>query len=110
MIRKLLFLTVLPFGALAAQQPSRQAGGQPGVTVKAEKPALADGINGGWLISVVAALISFVPVLVALLARLFLHAWRLELAAPGDGHLIRATAPLPDELEGVLPLLKVMSK
>jgi len=36
------------------------------------------------------------------LDRLFLHAWRLELAAPGDGHLIRATAPLPDGLEGVL--------
>jgi 23S rRNA pseudouridine1911/1915/1917 synthase len=36
------------------------------------------------------------------LDRLFLHAWRLELAAPGDGHLIRATAPLPDELESVL--------
>jgi hypothetical protein len=38
MIPKLLFLTVLPFGALAAQQPSSQAGGQPGVTIKAEKP------------------------------------------------------------------------
>jgi 23S rRNA pseudouridine1911/1915/1917 synthase len=36
------------------------------------------------------------------LDRLFLHAWRLELAAPGDGHLIRATAELPDELESVL--------
>lgn len=36
------------------------------------------------------------------LDRLFLHAWRLELAAPGDGHLIRATAPLPGELEAVL--------
>ncbi|HET9756529.1 MAG TPA: RluA family pseudouridine synthase [Candidatus Limnocylindrales bacterium] len=36
------------------------------------------------------------------LERLFLHAWRLELAAPGDGHLIRATAPLPGELEAVL--------
>jgi 23S rRNA pseudouridine1911/1915/1917 synthase len=40
------------------------------------------------------------------LARLFLHAWRLELAAPGDGHLIRATAPLPDELESVLASLR----
>lgn len=40
------------------------------------------------------------------LRRLFLHAWRLELAAPGDGHLIRATAPLPDELEGVLDALR----
>ena len=34
--------------------------------------------------------------------RLFLHAWRLELDAPSDGHLIRATAPLPAELETVL--------
>lgn len=36
------------------------------------------------------------------LERLFLHAWRLELAAPVDGHLIRATAPLPAALESVL--------
>ena len=40
------------------------------------------------------------------LERLFLHAWRLELAAPGDGHLIRATAPLPDDLEAVLDGLR----
>lgn len=40
------------------------------------------------------------------LQRLFLHAWRLELAAPGDGHLIRATAPLPSELEDVLEGLR----
>ncbi len=40
------------------------------------------------------------------LGRLFLHAWRLELAAPGDGHLIRATAPLPIELESVLDELR----
>ena len=40
------------------------------------------------------------------LDRLFLHAWRLELAAPGDGHLIRATAPLPGELETVLDGLR----
>ncbi len=40
------------------------------------------------------------------LERLFLHAWRLELAAPGDGHLIRATAPLPDALESVLDGLR----
>jgi 23S rRNA pseudouridine1911/1915/1917 synthase len=40
------------------------------------------------------------------LKRLFLHAWRLELAAPSDGHLIRATAPLPDELEAVLERLR----
>jgi uncharacterized membrane protein YkoI len=38
MICKLLFLTVLPFGALAAQQPSNQPGQQPPVTIKAEKP------------------------------------------------------------------------
>jgi 23S rRNA pseudouridine1911/1915/1917 synthase len=40
------------------------------------------------------------------LERLFLHAWRLELASPGDGHLIRASAPLPDELERVLDGLR----
>jgi 23S rRNA pseudouridine1911/1915/1917 synthase len=40
------------------------------------------------------------------LERLFLHAWRLELAAPSDGHLIRATAPLPDALESVLEELR----
>jgi 23S rRNA pseudouridine1911/1915/1917 synthase len=39
--------------------------------------------------------------------RLFLHAWRLELAAPGDGHLIRATAPLPAELSVVLDRLRL---
>lgn len=41
------------------------------------------------------------------LDRLFLHAWRLELAAPGDGHLIRATAPLPTELSVVLDRLRL---
>ncbi len=40
------------------------------------------------------------------LDRLFLHAWRLELASPTDGHLIRATAPLPGELESVLESLR----
>ena len=40
------------------------------------------------------------------LDRLFLHAWRLELAAAGDGHLIRATAPLPGELEAILDGLR----
>jgi 23S rRNA pseudouridine1911/1915/1917 synthase len=40
------------------------------------------------------------------LARLFLHAWRLELASPRGGHLIRATAPLPIELEDVLGSLR----
>jgi pseudouridine synthase, RluA family len=36
------------------------------------------------------------------LDRMFLHAWRLELAAPSDGHLIRATAALPASLGSVL--------
>ena len=36
------------------------------------------------------------------LARLFLHAWRLELTSPSTGRLIRAEAPLPPELELVL--------
>ena len=40
------------------------------------------------------------------LGRLFLHAWRLELTSPSDGHLIRATAPLPPELEIVLDGLR----
>ena len=40
------------------------------------------------------------------LSRLFLHAWRLELTSPSDGHLIRASAPLPPELEAVLAVLR----
>jgi 23S rRNA pseudouridine1911/1915/1917 synthase len=40
------------------------------------------------------------------LDRLFLHAWRLELTSPSDGHLIRATAPLPPELDAVLDGLR----
>ena len=40
------------------------------------------------------------------LDRLFLHAWRLELTSPSDGHLIRATAPLPPELTSVLDRLR----
>jgi 23S rRNA pseudouridine1911/1915/1917 synthase len=40
------------------------------------------------------------------LDRLFLHAWRLELAAPSDGHLIRATAELPADLDDVLAGLR----
>jgi hypothetical protein len=40
------------------------------------------------------------------LDRLFLHAWRLELAAPSDGHLIRAEADLPAELAAVLDGLR----
>lgn len=39
------------------------------------------------------------------LERLFLHAWRLELTTPRAGELLRATAPLPDELIGVLEAL-----
>jgi len=40
--------------------------------------------------------------------RLFLHSWRIELKAPGDGHVIVATAPLPPELEVVLEGLRAM--
>jgi 23S rRNA pseudouridine1911/1915/1917 synthase len=40
------------------------------------------------------------------LERLFLHAWRLELGSPSDGHLIRATAELPADLEDVLDSLR----
>ena len=36
------------------------------------------------------------------LSRLFLHAWRLELAAPSGDRVIRAEAPLPGDLEAVL--------
>jgi 23S rRNA pseudouridine1911/1915/1917 synthase len=36
------------------------------------------------------------------LDRLFLHAWRLELTSPSSGDLIRAEAPLPDDLTAVL--------
>jgi 23S rRNA pseudouridine1911/1915/1917 synthase len=42
------------------------------------------------------------------LERLFLHAWRLELTSPSDGHLIRATAELPPELESVLDGLRAV--
>jgi len=40
------------------------------------------------------------------LDRLFLHAWRLELVGPTSGRLVRAEAPLPDPLEGVLDWLR----
>ena len=40
------------------------------------------------------------------LERLFLHAWRLELTSPSSGQLIRATAPLPAQLEAVLDDLR----
>ena len=40
------------------------------------------------------------------LERLFLHAWRIEFVSPADGHLIRAEAPLPPELDAVLDGLR----
>jgi 23S rRNA pseudouridine1911/1915/1917 synthase len=40
------------------------------------------------------------------LARLFLHAWRLELTSPSTGALIRGESPLPRELESVLASLR----
>jgi 23S rRNA pseudouridine1911/1915/1917 synthase len=40
------------------------------------------------------------------LDRLFLHSWRLELASPTTGRLIRAEAPLPAGLERVLATLR----
>jgi len=40
------------------------------------------------------------------LERLFLHSWRLELTSPSSGRLIRAEAPLPSELDGVLGELR----
>jgi 23S rRNA pseudouridine1911/1915/1917 synthase len=40
------------------------------------------------------------------LPRLFLHAWRIEFVAPTGGQLVRAEAPLPDELEGALAGLR----
>jgi 23S rRNA pseudouridine1911/1915/1917 synthase len=40
------------------------------------------------------------------LERLFLHSWRIELKSPNDGHVIRAVAPLPAELESVLERLR----
>jgi 23S rRNA pseudouridine1911/1915/1917 synthase len=40
------------------------------------------------------------------LERLFLHAWRLEFAAPSDGRLLRLIAPLPAALEAVLAGLR----
>ncbi len=40
------------------------------------------------------------------LGRRFLHAWRRELTSPSDDRLLRATAPLPPELESVLDRLR----
>ena len=40
------------------------------------------------------------------LARLFLHAWKLEFLSPASGRLVRAEAPLPGALEAVLEQLR----
>jgi 23S rRNA pseudouridine1911/1915/1917 synthase len=40
------------------------------------------------------------------LARMFLHAWRLELSSPSRGDLIRVTADLPADLDAVLANLR----
>ena len=40
------------------------------------------------------------------LARLFLHSWRIEFAAVDGERLIRAEAPLPDDLDAVLENLR----
>lgn len=44
------------------------------------------------------------------LARLFLHAWRLELASPSGDGLVRAESPLPDELVSVLDGLRAVGE
>jgi 23S rRNA pseudouridine1911/1915/1917 synthase len=40
------------------------------------------------------------------LGRLFLHSWRLELTSPSSGRIIRAEAPLPEDLDAVLAQLR----
>jgi 23S rRNA pseudouridine1911/1915/1917 synthase len=40
------------------------------------------------------------------LARLFLHAWKLEFVSPSSGRLVHGEAPLPDELEHALGSLR----
>jgi 23S rRNA pseudouridine1911/1915/1917 synthase len=40
------------------------------------------------------------------LDRPFLHAWRLTLRHPSDGHVVDVTEPLPDDLEAVLERLR----
>jgi 23S rRNA pseudouridine1911/1915/1917 synthase len=40
------------------------------------------------------------------LGRLFLHSWRIEFASPSSDRLVRAEAPLPEELEAVLTALR----
>jgi 23S rRNA pseudouridine1911/1915/1917 synthase len=42
------------------------------------------------------------------LERLFLHSWRVEFASPSSEKVIRAEAPLPEELESVLAELRSM--
>lgn len=44
------------------------------------------------------------------LERLFLHSWQIELHSPTDNHIIRATAPIPPELEAVLVSLRQRSQ
>ena len=44
------------------------------------------------------------------LARLFLHAWRLELVSPSRNELVRAEAPLPPELASVLDSLRARAR
>lgn len=40
------------------------------------------------------------------LTRLFLHSWRIEFASPSADRVVRAEAPLPDELERILDDLR----
>jgi 23S rRNA pseudouridine1911/1915/1917 synthase len=40
------------------------------------------------------------------LERMFLHAWRIEFVSPRSGRLVRVTAELPDELDGLLGRLR----
>jgi 23S rRNA-/tRNA-specific pseudouridylate synthase len=40
------------------------------------------------------------------LSRLFLHSWRIEMTSVDGSHLVRAEAPLPEELESVLQTLR----
>lgn len=44
------------------------------------------------------------------LARMFLHSWRVEFTSPSGDRLIRAEAPLPDELETVLDSLRIATR
>ena len=42
------------------------------------------------------------------LHRMFLHSWRIEFASPSGDRVIRAEAPLPEELESVLDELRAV--